>query len=210
MIGSLRGKILDKKPPEILIEVGGVGYEVLMPISAFCKIGEIGSDLFVYTSFVVREDAQMLFGFLTSDEKILFRELIKVSGVGPKTALAIIATMTPQSFVNAVRNERANELIKVPGIGKRGAERIIVEIKDKVASYGISADATTDITLTTTQIDEVKDEQDNTFSKNIEQQAIDAFIGLGYNLKQASSLVQKYCKDGMSVEEVIKEVLKNI
>ena len=141
----------------------------------------------------------------------LFKELIKLSGIGPKTALAILATMKPIEFVNAVRRERADELIKIPGIGKRSAERILVEIKDKVASYGISTESSDplfDTTLDNPQ--ETSKDVTVSFEKKIEEQAVDAFVGLGYTPKQASLLVHKHCKEGMSVEEVIKEVLRNV
>ena len=209
MFGSLRGKILDKNPPEILIEVNGVGYEVLMPISNCCNLPEENQEVFVYTSLIVREDAQTLYGFLTKEEKILFRELVKVSGIGPKTALAILSTMKPIEFVNAVKGERANELIKVPGIGKRGAERILVEIKDKVQGFGITDSGSSEPTFAV--IEEDKEPQGNIeFVKNIEEQAVDAFIGLGYNAKQASLLVHKHYKEGMNVEEIIKAVLQSL
>src|SRR5574344_1086085 len=104
MIGSLRGKILEKNQPEILIEVNGVGYEVLMPMTSIYELPDVGIEVFIYTSFIVREDAQLLFGFTSKEARFLFRELVKVSGIGPKTALAVLSTMTPSEFVQAVRH----------------------------------------------------------------------------------------------------------
>lgn len=131
MIGRLRGIIIEKQPPLVLIEVGGVGYEVHMPMTCFYELPEAGQEAFVFTHFVVREDAQLLYGFNNKQERTLFKELIKTNGVGPKLALAILSGMSAQQFVNAVEREEVVALVKLPGIGKKTAERLIVEMKDR-------------------------------------------------------------------------------
>lgn len=115
----------------MLIEVGGVGYEVHMPMTCFYELPEAGQEAIVFTHFVVREDAQLLYGFNNKQERTLFKELIKTNGVGPKLALAILSGMSAQQFVNAVEREEVGALVKLPGIGKKTAERLIVEMKDR-------------------------------------------------------------------------------
>lgn len=119
MIGRLRGIILEKQPPLVLLEVGGVGYEVHMPMTCFYELPEQGNEATVFTQFVVREDAQLLYGFNNKQERTLFRELIKTNGVGPKLALAILSGMSAAQFVNAVEREDSVALVKLPGIGKK-------------------------------------------------------------------------------------------
>lgn len=131
MIGRLRGIILEKQPPLVLLETNGVGYEVHMPMTCFYELPELGQEAIVFTQFVVREDAQLLYGFNDKQERALFRELIKVNGVGPKLALAILSGMSAQQFVSAVEREEITTLIKLPGVGKKTAERLVVEMKDR-------------------------------------------------------------------------------
>ena len=131
MIGRLRGIILEKQPPLVLLETAGVGYEVHMPMTCFYELPEAGQEAIVFTHFVVREDAQLLYGFNNKQERTLFKELIKTNGVGPKLALAILSGMSAQQFVNAVEREEVASLVKLPGIGKKTAERLIVEMKDR-------------------------------------------------------------------------------
>lgn len=131
MIGRLRGNILEKQPPLVLLEANGVGYEVHMPMTCFYELPELGQEAIVFTHFVVREDAQLLYGFNDKQERALFRELIKVNGVGPKLALAILSGMSAQQFVSAVEREEITALVKLPGVGKKTAERLVVEMKDR-------------------------------------------------------------------------------
>ena len=201
MIGSLRGKLIEKNAPDVLIEVNGVGYELSMPMSSFYNLPEIGGEVFVYTCFVVREDAQLLFGFTSREAKVLFRELIKVSGIGPKTALAILSSFNPGQFVNAV--------VKVPGIGKKTAERLIIEIKDRVSGWKLSesagvADAADERSGTAEDTGLVIDDSD------VESQAVQALVALGYKPAQAATSVHRLYRDGMSVQDVIRVALKNI
>ena len=131
MIGRLRGIILEKQPPLVLLETGGVGYEVHLPMTCFYELPDVGKEAIIFTHFIVREDAQLLYGFNNKQERTLFKELIKTNGVGPKLALAILSGMSAQQFVNAVEREELAALVKLPGIGKKTAERLIVEMKDR-------------------------------------------------------------------------------
>lgn len=133
MIGKLTGIVSDKNPPQVLIECSGVGYEVLVPMSTFYNLPATGEKTSVLTHFVVREDAQLLYGFATVQERGAFRELIKVSGVGPRMALAVLSGMSVTELVQAVAQQEAGRLIKVPGIGKKTAERLLLELKGKLA-----------------------------------------------------------------------------
>lgn len=138
MIGRLRGIIIEKQPPLVLLETGGVGYEVHMPMTCFYELPEAGQEAIIFTHFVVREDAQLLYGFNNKQERTLFKELIKTNGVGPKLALAILSGMSAQQFVNAVEREELGALVKLPGIGKKTAERLIVEMKDRFRGYTVT------------------------------------------------------------------------
>ena len=131
MIGRLRGIVLEKQPPEVLLEANGVGYEVHMPMTCFYELPDVGQEAIIFTHFVVREDAQLLYGFNNKQERALFRELIKVNGVGPKLALAILSGMSAQQFVTAIEREEVSTLVKLPGVGKKTAERLVVEMKDR-------------------------------------------------------------------------------
>lgn len=135
MIGRLRGTLIEKQPPELLIEVGGVGYEIQMPMSCFYELPEIGQEAIIYTHFVVREDAQLLYGFNTVRERALFREVIKANGVGPKLGLGILSGMSATQFVACVEREDISTLVKLPGVGKKTAERLVVEMKDRLKGW---------------------------------------------------------------------------
>jgi holliday junction DNA helicase RuvA len=142
MIGRLRGTLVDKTPPHVLIDVQGVGYEVSVPMSTFYNLPALGETVVLLTHFVVREDAQVLFGFLTAPERATFVELVKISGVGPRTALSILSGLSVNELAQAVTRQDAARLIKVPGIGKKTAERLLLELKGKLgAELGSSAAA---------------------------------------------------------------------
>jgi len=132
VIGFLRGRILDKQPPWLLLDVNGVGYEIEASMNTFYKLPEVGAELGLHTHFVVREDAQLLYGFADQQEKQLFRSLIKVNGVGPKMALGILSGISAEAFIRTVHNEDTTALVRVPGVGKKTAERLIVEMKDRL------------------------------------------------------------------------------
>ncbi len=135
MIGRIRGIIVDKQAPELVIEAGGVGYEVHAPISTLCRLPPTGQEVVLYTHFVVREDAQQLFGFWHRDDRELFRALIRVSGVGPKLALAILSGMDSDEFARCVQRGDTNALVRLPGVGKKTAERLMVEMRDALREW---------------------------------------------------------------------------
>ncbi len=132
MIGRLSGLLVGKNPPQLLVDVGGVGYEVDVPMSTFYNLPAVGQPLVLLTHFVVREDAQVLFGFLTAEERATFREVVKISGVGPRTALAILSGLSVAELSQAVSRQDSARLVKVPGIGKKTAERLLLELKGKL------------------------------------------------------------------------------
>jgi len=138
MIGMLRGTIVEKLPPDIILDVGGVGYEIQLPMTSFYQLPEVDHDVTLYTHFVVREDAQLLFGFSERQERTLFRVLIRANGVGPKLACTILSGMSANQFIHAVMNEDISALVKMPGVGKKTAERLVVELKDKLKELEVT------------------------------------------------------------------------
>lgn len=197
MIGRLRGVIIEKQPPRVLVEVGGVGYDVFMPMTCFYELPDNGQEVIVLTHFVVREDAQILYGFNQEQERELFRELIKVNGVGPKLALAILSGMSAKQFVHAVELGELNALIKLPGVGKKTAERLIVEMKDRLKHF--DQDNSSPMLPS---IDVKKS------SNQVETEAVSALIALGYKPQEASRIVSKVAKGDMDSETLIREALK--
>jgi Holliday junction DNA helicase RuvA len=137
MIGFLRGILLEKEAPNLTIEVSGVGYEVQIPINSFYRVPQIGKEISLHIHFVVREDGQFLYGFIDKEERSLFRALIKVNGVGPKMALAILSAMEPNVFVRHVLNNDPDALEHIPGVGAKTARRLIIEMRDKVTAWKI-------------------------------------------------------------------------
>lgn len=200
MIGKLRGLILEKQPPLVLLEVGGVGYEIYMPMTCFYELPNIGTEALVFTHFVVREDAQLLFGFNNKQERTLFRELIKVNGVGPKLALAILSGMSAQQFVNAVEREDSVSLIKLPGVGKKTAERLVVEMKDRFKGmHGDLFTPATELVLTTPE---------SGITDDSEAEAVAALVSLGYKPQEASRMIGKIARAGADCETLIRDALR--
>lgn len=203
MIGRLRGTLIEKQPPELLIEVAGVGYEVQMPMSCFYELPEINQEVTIYTHFVVREDAQLLYGFNTIQERALFREVIKANGVGPKLGLAILSGMTASQFVDCVEREDITTLVKLPGVGKKTAERLVIEMRDRLKGWN-SFDLFQAPVAT-------QDQQEATPVANVsavDEEAVSALIALGYKPQVASKMVSKVIKPDMTSEAVIKEALR--
>lgn len=206
MIGRLRGVLLEKQPPEVLLEVSGVGYEIQLPMSSFYPLPEVGNEAVIYTHFVVREDAQLLYGFADKHERAMFRELIKVNGVGPKLALAILSGMTANQFVQCIHNDAVSSLVKLPGVGKKTAERLVVEMKDRLKNW-------TGADLLTPEADRMAFDNDveNTFvSGNAKDEAISALVALGYKPVLAEKAIKQVYKDGMDCEALIRSSLKNM
>ena len=200
MIGRLRGLVLEKQPPLVLLEVGGVGYEIYMPMTCFYELPGIGTEALVFTHFVVREDAHLLFGFNNKQERTLFRELIKVNGVGPKLALAILSGMSAQQFVNAVEREDSVSLIKLPGVGKKTAERLVVEMKDRFK--GMHGD------LFTPAAELVLTAPESGITDDSEAEAVAALVSLGYKPQEASRMISKVARSGADCETLIRDALR--
>ncbi|OEF24821.1 Holliday junction branch migration protein RuvA [Vibrio rumoiensis] len=205
MIGRLRGTLVEKQPPEVLIEVSGVGYEVQMPMSCFYELPNVNEEAIIYTHFVVREDAQLLYGFNTVKERALFREVIKANGVGPKLGLAILSGMTASQFVTCVEHEDVTTLVKLPGVGKKTAERLVVEMKDRLKGW-VSHDLFTPAT-DAAPIDSIADSRT---SHNAEDEAVSALISLGYKPQMASKVVAQVASADMTSEAIIRDALKSM
>ncbi len=206
MIGRLRGILLEKQPPEVLLDVSGVGYEIQLPMSSFYPLPEIGQEAIIYTHFVVREDAQLLYGFSDKHERAMFRELIKVNGVGPKLALAILSGMSANQFVQCIHNDAVSSLVKLPGVGKKTAERLVVEMKDRLKNW-------TGSDLLTPESDKMAFENglENTFrSGNAKDEAISALVALGYKQLMAEKVIKQVYQDGMDCELLIRSSLKSM
>lgn len=206
MIGRLRGILLEKQAPEILLEVGGVGYEVQLPLTSFYKLPAIGQETIVYTHFVVREDAQQLFGFASVTERALFRLLLKANGVGPKLALTILSGLTASQFVRSVQSDDISTLVKLPGVGKKTAERLLIEMRDRLKDWGLNIETPVTDHLVL-QDDEVSQ---FTLKESPEQDAISALAALGYSQSQAQAAVKKIFKADLSSEQLIKAALKSM
>ncbi|MEP7056909.1 MAG: Holliday junction branch migration protein RuvA [Caldimonas sp.] len=186
MIGRITGTLAEKAPPHLLIDVNGVGYEVDVPMSSFYNLPAVGERVTLLTHFVVREDAHVLFGFLTHDERATFRLLVKISGVGPRTALSILSGLTVTELAQAVGLQETGRLVKVPGIGKKTAERLLLELKGKLgdaltAPVSVSSGAQTDI--------------------------LQALLALGYNDREAAAALKALPPD-VAVGEGIKLALR--
>lgn len=193
MIGSLRGRITSKTPPQLTVDVGGVGYEVEAPMSTFLHLPALGEEVKLLTHFVVREDAQLLYAFATEDERRLFRSLLKVSGIGPKIGLALLSGMSVEAFAMCVRNQDVDALIRVPGIGRKTAERMLVEMRDRLApASGGTADA---LVLQS--------------SAAPEAEAFAALVALGYRPPEATRLLKAAGPGTHSTEELIRRALQS-
>lgn len=206
MIGRIRGTLVEKQAPDVLIETAGVGYEVQMPMTSLFQLPETGKEVTVYTHFVVREDAQLLFGFANKEERALFREIIKANGVGPKLALTILSGMSAQQFVQAVNNEDVSALVKLPGVGKKTAERLLVEMRDRMK--GLFNDAEV-IVLPQSHADEAAN-QPLSLGNQAKNDAVSALIALGYKQPQAAKMVNSIYQEQLTSEELIREALRSI
>lgn len=200
MIGQLRGKLIEKKPPQILLDVQGVGYELEASMNTIYKLPEVGQELTLFTHFVVREDAQLLFCFYERDERLLFRTLIKVNGVGPKLALTILSSIDPNAFAQCVAHNDTATLIKLPGVGKKTAERLIIEMRDKLADWSQVSDSATGVMI----------QQGINTVKSAIGDAVSALISLGYKPQDASKAIANIKEEGLSSEELIKMALQGM
>lgn len=193
MIGFLRGRIVTKQPPVLLLDVGGVGYEVEAPMSTFYELPDVGSEVTLHTHLVVREDAHLLFAFGSESERWLFRQLIKVSGIGARVALTILSGASVDQFARAVHDGDTASLTRLPGIGKKTAERLIVEMRDRLKeSTGPSGSSALPGAAPASAADE----------------AFDALVALGYKPAEATRMLKAVDTEGLASEEIIRRALQ--
>ena len=194
MIVKLAGKLLDKQAPCALIDVNGVGYEINVSLMTFVDLPSVGSDVEMHTHLVVREDSHTLYGFLTVHERSLFKDLIKVNGVGPKMALGMLSGMTVDEFARAILNRDVSSLVKLPGVGKKTAERLVIEMKDAIDGVGLSGAS------------------ENTITKSdIRLEAESGLLSLGYKAQDITKILNNLdYKNAISSEDIIKMALQSI
>lgn len=197
MIGSLRGILAAKKAPSLLLDVGGVGYEIDAPLSTFFKLPNLGEEVFLHTHLAVREDAHVLYGFLTESERTLFRSLIKVTGIGAKLALGILSGVSAEEFQRCVRSNDAAMLVRLPGIGKKTAERLIIELRDRLPEIGggVSSPVPAGGEAVAAPSDPVAD-------------AVSALQALGFRPQDANAMVRAIPPEGKSSEDLIRLALQ--
>ncbi len=192
MIGSLRGRLAFKQAPHIVVDCNGVGYEVETPMSTFLDLPDIGAELFLHTHLLVREDAQILYGFSSDEERSLFRTLLKVNRVGAKMALGVLSAMTADDFRRCVEYEDTTTLSKIPGVGKKTAERLIIEMRDR-----IDAVATPDGDGKVVKVE-----------ASARSEAFDALVALGYKANEVNKLISTLDIEDKSAEEIIRQALR--
>jgi Holliday junction DNA helicase RuvA len=198
MIGQLRGVILEKKPPQLVLDVNGVGYEIDASMQTFYRLPDVGKEIILYTHFVVREDAQHLYGFFDREERALFRTLLKVNGVGPRLSLTILSSVDASEFARCVVNNDTASLTRVPGIGKKTAERLIIEMRDKVSALDTAMPMSQPLT------------PESASRRQVTQDAVSALVALGYRPQEASKAVSKVDDGHMSSEDIIRHALREI
>ncbi len=192
MIGSLRGRLAFKQAPLIVVECNGVGYEVETPMSTFLDLPDIGAELFLHTHLLVREDAQILYGFSSDEERSLFRTLLKVNRVGAKMALGVLSAMTANDFRRCVEYEDTTTLSKIPGVGKKTAERLIIEMRDRIDTVTSPEDGGKPVTV----------------EASARSEAFDALVALGYKANEVNKLIGKLDITDKSAEEIIRQALR--
>ncbi|MBL4820241.1 MAG: Holliday junction branch migration protein RuvA [Gammaproteobacteria bacterium] len=201
MIGRIRGTLLEKQLAEIQVDVNGIGYEIQVPMSTMIQLPEVGKELVLHTHLAVREDAQTLYGFIDIAQKMLFRALIKVSGVGPKLALAILSGMAVGEFVRTVSTNDVPALVKIPGVGKKTAERLVIEMRDRLSDWGQDSNA------------EVSAGSAPGSLTKINREAETGLMALGYKPSEASRAVSQILKDNPDIDDsetLIRLALKSM
>ena len=194
MIGQITGIIVSKIAPDVLVDVQGVGYEVLVSLGTFFELPEVGGGVTLHTHFVVRDDAQLLFGFSSLPERSLFRTLIKINGVGPKMALGILSGMTAGEFAHAIRTNDVATLVKLPGVGKKTAERLVIEMRDRIDHIDVTTNASFAVKR-----------------QDIQQEAESALIALGYKPQDAAKMISRTESDQVTTaEQLIRGALKSM
>jgi Holliday junction DNA helicase RuvA len=196
VIGLLRGRLLAKQPPSLLLDVQGVGYEVDAPMTTFYDLPDVGAEVTLHTHLAVREDAHTLYGFLKLSDRNLFRTLLKVNGVGARLALAILSGMETPRFINCVQEGDTAALVRLPGIGKKTAERLIIELRDRLEAGPGGMSTSTGDAFAAAAASPVED-------------AVSALVGLGYKPPEASRMVRAIDATGLSSEDIIRRALQN-
>lgn len=199
MIGRLKGLLLTKQPPTLLLDVNGVGYEVDAPMSTFYQLPEVNEEIVLHTHLVVREDVQQLCGFITETERSMFRSLIKINGVGPKLALSILSAISADDFARCIQDNDTATLVRLPGVGKKTAERLVIEMRDKLKDWNMAALSNG---KTPTGMIDIQHKADPV------EEAVSALIALGYKPPQASRMVTQIDSHDLSSEEIIRDALK--
>ena len=196
MIGQLRGILIHKQAPDLMLDVSGVGYELLASITTFIDLPELQNEVTLFTHLIVREDAHTLYAFSSIKERALFRTLLKVNGVGPKMALAIVSGMTVEEFSQLIHSDDVVGLTRIPGVGKKTAERLIIEMRDRLPETDVQADSNSEAPPVTSL-------------RNMEEEAVSALLALGYKPAQASKMVSANTAENLSVEEIVRKALKS-
>lgn len=200
MIGRLQGVLAEKQPPHLLIDVNGVGYAVEVPMSTYYQIPDLNEKVTLHIHQVVREDALLLYGFYEKKERELFRELIRLNGVGPKLALALMSTLSVNEMIETVRQQNTAALIKVPGVGKKTAERLLIELRDRFKAWEGGTEPVNSLSAEVTM---------SSPSTSAEMDAVSALVALGYKPQEASRAVSAVKnKDELSSEELIRRALQ--
>lgn len=189
MIAFLRGTLLEKHPNQVIVDTGGVGYDVIIPVSTFSALPDPGAEVRLRIHTHVREDALSLFGFLTADEKSVFEKLISVSGIGPKLGITVLSGLNTSDLVSAIRNSQVDQLVRIPGVGKKTAERIILELKDKLEGIGLAAAAGAAASKAPAQV-----------LDPLDQDVLSALVNLGCTRAAAEGAVRKAKASGVSSE----------
>jgi len=195
MIGFIRGKLFSKTPPQLVVDVQGVGYEVEAPMTTFYDLPALGEEVQLFTHLVIRDDAHILFAFSTESDRKMFRALIKVNGVGPKLALTILSGQSAEEFHRCIHDNDVQALVRLPGIGKKTAERLIIEMRDRLPDSIESSESGQSVSITQIQV-------------NPKQEAISALCALGYKPQDASKMVQNIAQEDKTCEDIIKLALQ--
>ncbi len=202
MIGRIKGTLIQKDPPIMLVDVNGVGYEIEAPVRVFFELPHDGEEVTIITHMLVREDAQILYGFNNYGQRELFRKLLKVNGIGAKSALAVLSTMSVDEFVAMVQSQDVNGIIKVPGVGKKTAQRLIIEMRDKLGDV-----ASDDISLPGSGGAQVANL--GNMPATAQSEALIALQSLGFRPQEVNLLIKQIAKDGMTAEEIIRLCLQH-
>jgi Holliday junction DNA helicase RuvA len=197
MIGSLRGRLVAKHPPQLMIEVAGVGYEIEAPMSTFYGLPATGNDVALFTHLVVREDAHILFGFATERERRLFRELLKVSNVGPKLALSLLSGMSVERFLACIEAEEVDTLVRIPGVGRKTAERLLIEMRDRIKSFGEHLGGSA-----------AHPASEGSAVAGAQAEAFSALLALGYKPVEVTRLLKGVDASVQTTEELIRRALQ--